>query len=391
MLKYFPSPNAVPTNAFTNANNFFNTGKGRSTDDRFDSRLDHNFSGNFRLWARGSFSGGLSTPFNGFGNLGTSLGQRPVRQQQLQYRSELRIHVQPEHHPECQLRFRAEGQIIPIHFQAVLILDFALFPGERGAGSFEHISSFPARISRATIGVLAGPIHLHDAPIQAYSHDLRTDLTKVHGSHNFMVGAEERVLFMNFRQHGSPSGSYTFNNAWTQRQVGAASSTTQGAGMASFLLGYLGGGSLEHTMAIASSSQYYGFYARDDWRVSRKLTLNIGLRWDVDLPRTERYNRLSYWDPDAPSPIAGKVPEFPNLKGAMMFTSPDHRRQTPTDMNNWGPRFGFAYQFEHKTVLRGAYGILYSPSVLQASGTSGSSARRASPDRPTSTPHSMAV
>src|SRR3954447_491085 len=52
MLKYFPSPNAVPTNAFTNANNFFSTGKSPSTDDRFDSRVDHNFSGNFRLWAR---------------------------------------------------------------------------------------------------------------------------------------------------------------------------------------------------------------------------------------------------------------------------------------------------------------------------------------------------
>ena len=209
--------------------------------------------------------------------------------------------------------------------------------------------------------------------IQAYSHDLRTDLTKVHGSHNLMFGAEVRELFMNFRQHGAPSGSFSFNNAWTQRQVGAASSTTQGAGMASFLLGYLGGGSLEHTMAIASASQYYGFYFRDDWKVSRKLTLNLGLRWDVDLPRTERYNRLSYWDPDAASPIAGKVPGFPNLKGAMKFVTPDHRRQTPTDMNNWGPRFGFAYQFQSKTVLRGAYGILYSPSVLQASGTSGSS------------------
>src|SRR5678815_174817 len=88
-----------------------------------------------------------------------------------------------------------------------------------------------------------------------------------------------------------------------------------------------------------------------DWKVTNKLTLNLGLRWDVDLPRTERYNRLSYWDPDVASPIAGKVPGFPNLKGAMMFVTPDHRRQTATDMNNWGPRFGFAYQFETKTCL----------------------------------------
>ena len=72
MLKYWPSPNAVPTNAFTFANNFFNTGKGKSRDDRFDSRVDHNFSPKFKLWARGSFSDGLSDPFNGFGNIGTS-------------------------------------------------------------------------------------------------------------------------------------------------------------------------------------------------------------------------------------------------------------------------------------------------------------------------------
>jgi hypothetical protein len=91
------------------------------------------------------------------------------------------------------------------------------------------------------------------------------------------------------------------------------------------------------------------------------------------VPRTERYNRLSYFDIDAPSPIAGRVAAFPNLVGAMKFATPDHRRQTPTDTNNWGPRFGFAYQINSKTVFRGAYSILYSPSVLQASGTSGSS------------------
>ena len=135
----------------------------------------------------------------------------------------------------------------------------------------------------------------------------------------------------------------------------------------------MGSGNLEHTFPIATASEYYGFYARDDWRISRKLTLNFGLRWDVDRPRTERYDRMSYWEPYATSPIAGKVPAFPNLQGAMQFVGPGHRRQTPTDLNNWGPRFGFAFQLNSKTVLRGAYGILYSPSVLQASGTSGSS------------------
>src|SRR5262249_10250479 len=99
----------------------------------------------------------------------------------------------------------------------------------------------------------------------------------------------------------------------------------------------------------------------------------MGLRWDLDTPHTERFNRLSYWDIGAASPIAGRVPGFNNLKGAMRFTGPDHRRQVSLDTNNWGPRFGFAYKIDSKTVFRGAYGMMYSPSVLQAAGTSGSS------------------
>ena len=110
--------------------------------------------------------------------------------------------------------------------------------------------------------------------------------------------------------------------------------------------------------------------------MSQRLTINFGIRWDTDLPHTERYNRLSYFDPDAPSPLAGKVPGFTNLKGAMKFTSPDHRRQTPTDLNNWGPRFGFAYKINQKTVFRGAYGVLYGVSVMQAAGVSADSVSR---------------
>jgi TonB dependent receptor len=188
-------------------------------------------------------------------------------------------------------------------------------------------------------------------------------------------GANYRQLFMNFRQHGEPSGQYSFGNVFTQQRAGAPNSTTQGMGFASFLLGYLDGGTIQHTFSSAMESKYFGFYAQDDWKVTNKLTLNIGLRWDVDLPRTERYNRLNYWDITADSPINGKVPNLPGrtLKGAMRFVDSNNRRQTPTDKNNWGPRFGFVYAINNATVFRGSYGIIYSPSVLQAAGTSGSS------------------
>ena len=74
LLKYFPKPNANPTNAFTMQNNFFVSGKGVNDDDKFDSRIDQNFSDKFRLFARGSYDHGESVPFNGYGNIASSIG-----------------------------------------------------------------------------------------------------------------------------------------------------------------------------------------------------------------------------------------------------------------------------------------------------------------------------
>jgi hypothetical protein len=373
MLKYWPNPNATPTNAFTYQNNFFNAGKAQSRDDRFDARIDHNFSERFKLWSRGSYSNGPNFPFNGFGNVGTSSGDGPT------YSTNYNIALNSVYtfNPTTILNFSYGMARKIAHrdpFSQNIDLRSLGFPANVIQAASEQNLEFPRTDVGGNNGVSSlGQATFTTLRIQAYSHDFRGDVTKILSKHHLKFGGEVRKLYMNFRQHGQPSGSYSFNNGWTQRQVGGANSPTEGAGMASFLLGLLGGGQLEHTFAIASSSNYLGAYFQDDWKVTRRLTLNIGLRWDVDQPRTERYNRLSYFDIDAVSPIAGKVPGYPNLKGAMNFVTPDRRRQTPTDRNNWGPRFGFAFQIDQKTVFRGAYGILYSPSVLQASGTSGSS------------------
>ncbi len=373
MLPYWPSANSVPTNANSFSNNYFASGKARSSDDRFDARIDHAFSDRWKLWSRGSYSNGPNFPFNGYGNNATSIGDGPT------YSTNYNIALNSVYTltPNTILNFSYGFARKIAHrdpFSQGIDLAGLGFPSNLVQAAGEQNFEFP----RTDIGGNNGVSSLGQATfttlrIQSYSHDFRGDVTKVLNKHTLKAGAEFRKLFMNFRQHGAPSGSYSTANNWTQQTVGAASSTTQGSGFASFLLGLLSGGSIEHTMAIASSSNYAGFYFQDDWKVTSRLVINIGLRWDVDQPRTERFNRLSYFDIDAASPIAGKVPVFPNLKGAMRFVGADNRRQTPTDLNNWGPRFGFAYSINSKTVLRGAYGILYSPSVLQASGTSGSS------------------
>src|SRR6185369_4751998 len=113
------------------------------------------------------------------------------------------------------------------------------------------------------------------------------------------------------------------------------------------------------------SAGYFGTYVNDDWRVSRKLTINFGLRYDFDIPRTDRFNRMNWLDPDAPYPLANNPTLkaiWPNLKGVMRFADADHRSPYDGDWNNIQPRLGIAYALDSKTSIRAAYGMFYTAS-----------------------------
>jgi hypothetical protein len=190
-------------------------------------------------------------------------------------------------------------------------------------------------------------------------------LTKVTSRHVIKAGGEYRKYYLPFYQNWGSNGSFNFDQTWTQQNP-FSYNNQQGFGFASFLLGVPTSGDQYNSPAIAMSSSYWAGYVQDDFRVTKKLTLNYGLRYDVDIPRTERYNRMSDYDLNLPSPIAGDVPGFPNLVGAMTFMSSSHRQQTPTEYTQIAPRFGFAYRVNDKTVVRGGYGIFYDASPMQA-------------------------
>ncbi|NOT62574.1 MAG: TonB-dependent receptor, partial [Acidobacteria bacterium] len=217
----------------------------------------------------------------------------------------------------------------------------------------------------------------NDLGIFQTTHTFNTNVTKTLSRHTLKMGMDYRKLMINFLQLGQPSGQYNFQPQWTQRDPNQGANTA-GFGIASLLIGVPNGGNISHDPQPASSNPYWGFYLEDNWKVSPKFTLTLGLRYDLDVPRTERFDRLSVFDFDATSPIASRVPanEFftqAALRGAIRYVDADNRRQVPLDKNNVGPRFGFAYNFTNRTVVRGAYGIYYAPSGFQAAGHTGSS------------------
>jgi len=218
---------------------------------------------------------------------------------------------------------------------------------------------------------LGGNDHRYNAFM---SYTTAASLTQVRGNHGLKAGFEGRMLRVNVWEARS-AGTFNFRANETQGPNPTTASSTAGYGFASFLLGFGQPNDvlIQNWKNVASNSFYWAGYAQDDWRVTSRLTLNLGLRYDIDIPRTERYNRMNFFDPEARSPLADTVTAFPNLKGGVVFVGVNgrNRYQYNVDTNNIAPRLGVSYRVNEKTVVRAGYSHIFGPSNQAAQGTVG--------------------
>lgn len=187
------------------------------------------------------------------------------------------------------------------------------------------------------------------------------DYTEIRGIHTFKFGGDVRVYDVLPYNPAAPAGSYSFSNAFTQGPDPQRAARGFGDGFASFLLGY-GSGSMDYVPAFAVRNGYFGFYASDDIRL-RRLTINLGLRWDYEQPRTERYDRFATFDFRRPFPV--KVAALPELRGMLTHPGLDGypRGQFDKATHNFGPHIGLAYRLRSATAVRAAFGIVFSPRI----------------------------
>jgi hypothetical protein len=209
------------------------------------------------------------------------------------------------------------------------------------------------------------------------SHSFKAVLNWTHSRHSVKLGSEMRIYREddNFKSNNQ-TGQFSFDNTYTR--VGSASSADyQGLqAFAGFLLGY------PSTMAIVRAADYseysktWGFFGQDDLRVSQKLTLNLGLRWEFETPLVERQNKsVSGFDAAYSQPIEGVAQanyaaltdtflkttaglSQINVKGGLLFAGKDTGNGLyNTPKNGFLPRLGFAYQWNDKTIVRGGFGL----------------------------------
>jgi hypothetical protein len=189
--------------------------------------------------------------------------------------------------------------------------------------------------------------------------------------HNVKFGGEFRVLLTNIDSPTTNFGSYSFNSGWTQQNA-TSGNAAYGNAIASMLLGMPSSGSVPINPAYAYGGHYYGVFLQDDWRLTNKLTLSYGVRWDYESPITERNNQMDGpFNFNANSPLQVVDPLQPGLvmMGGMTFTGPNDRMAYQRDLNNVQPRVGIAWHPTDKTVVRAGYGMSYVATFNPAPGT----------------------
>jgi hypothetical protein len=203
-------------------------------------------------------------------------------------------------------------------------------------------------------------------------HSLSGTVNKTFGKHSLKFGGEMYVMKANNNTPVSSINPFSFSAGFTQQNAQTGSATA-GNPFASLLLGWPSGGGVSATIASAFQQIYEGVFIQDDWRITSRLTLNLGLRWEYESPMSERYNRQNAgFDFNATNPLQSQVTGL-TLKGGLLFTDNNHRLPFVRDLNNWGPRFGASYRLGNNTVLRGGFGTNYSV-TFQTGGNTGFSA-----------------
>jgi len=205
-----------------------------------------------------------------------------------------------------------------------------------------------------------------------YHYSFSATMSQFRGRHNLKWGFQTQLRQNNSIGSNSPSGSFTFDRGFTQGPDPNTRGAAVGHGIASYLLGTVASGFTTFNVTNAAQTPYYGFFIHDDLRLSPNLTLNIGLRYDLKLASTERFNNLTRWAFGTPNPIEGParaayarnpVPELPVsqffVPGGLTFATPENRRAARADRNDWTPRIGLAWRLSTKTVLRAGYGHFY--------------------------------
>jgi hypothetical protein len=327
------------------------TGVSPSPSDEISARIDHNFNDKTRLYARYSHkneSKGQAPDYFGASN---PAGPGQINPDN---RWDVAVGVSQVFSPTFTMSVNLGGTkwIEGNNMQSA-----GFKPSSLGFPAFVDASSaqFPV-ITLPAGDVPEGPLAgAGQAIFPRAASSGSVDFVRVKGTHQLSFGYMQVAVDENGGRIAPTA--FTFNNVFTAGPDPTNIAAGTGSEWASLLLGTPATGGTGVNVFDVARTWLLGTYLQDDWKATRKLTLNLGLRWELQRPMTDRYNRLSTFDYNAVNPISTAVGQ--NYTGETVFATSSNRGQYNDHFTHFAPRIGFAYQLLPKLVMRGGYGIFY--------------------------------
>lgn len=347
LINYYPTP----SNALSN--NWSATGLQADYSDEYSGRIDHNFSDRTRLYGRYSYKKEYKDEEAAFFGAGDPAGPG---QRNPNNRWNIGLGLSEVLSPTFTMSVNlggmkwVEGNDVQSHgFQASSL----------GLPGFIDTNSPQFPIVSVTSYLPEGPVAgAGQGAFPRAATSGSVDFVKVRGAHQLSFGYMAVATDENGgRYHFTP---FNFNNLFTAGPDPTSPTSGTGDSSASMLMGLPASGNTGVSIQEVTRTWFHGVYLQDDWKATRKLTLNLGIRWEVQRPVTDRYNRQAWFDYKAVNPISTAVGQ--NYLGEQVFATSGNRGLFNTSYKNFAPRIGFAYQVMPKLVMRGGYGIFYPPS-----------------------------
>ena len=354
LMNYYPASNRAG-DPITGANNYVGTAGLPTDSDQYTIKVDHNVSEKQNFFARwsqkrqfkqleGDFFGasdpggnGTLAPDNRFeGGLGYTYVFSPTFVMSLNF---------------------GWGRWVEGRKPQGVPFDVTQVGLPASLNSYNGPGAFPGINITGYQGLGSGVLNATPREARTYA----ADFTKNLGSHGFSMGFMGIDFVLN--TFNSAQASFNFSPDFTQGPFPTSANSDSGSGVASFLLGTgdNSSGGISSSAEAAFSKKNYGFYFNDNWKFNKKLTLNLGVRYDIQTAPTDRFNRLSYFT-FAPNPISSQVPGL-NLPGDLQYVNGNQRGVYNTNYNDIAPRVGLAYSAFSHLVFRAGYGIFYTPAM----------------------------
>lgn len=353
-----PNPTTCDADTTGAVNNFYMPGVDPSTAQKFDVRLDYNWSEKQHIFGRFSFARLSSALVNAFGNEWDPFyAQNITNARNILLADDYTVNA----NTVVQLRYsfirHYEDQTGDPRQNGTDSLPSLGFPASLDAA--QNYFTLPYVIFNDVGGGVGGTANYNTFVYASENSDVDASVTRIEGKHQISAGFEWMKRFMNVGQPPAPSGAYYFDNSATDQSVASGNG---GSDFASFLVGMgtsPGSESVNFTkdLFVAEASPYYAAFIEDTYHPTKSLTITAGLRWDIFGGRTERHNRLEYFDPKAAGTASGV-----SYTGAEIYVNSHNRSPFTANLGNFGPRLGFTWQPITHMVVRGGAGMYYGPS-----------------------------